>query len=136
MSIKVMSWVWTTKLTGPQKLLLMAIADHCNDIGEDAFPSIERLAEKCTVTERTVQRTIIRLEELEILHVQERAAWRPRKSGQRCNLFTIIGYKRDFLEEDISLYLVNARGDTHVTRIILKESIIRYQPSESIIISG
>jgi DNA-binding transcriptional regulator YhcF (GntR family) len=58
MSIKAMSWVWDQS---PDKstrlLLLLAIADHCNDEGE-CYPSIKRLAAKCRMSVRRTQQVI------------------------------------------------------------------------------
>ena len=114
MSVKVMAYVWETDLKGPQKLMLLAIADHCNDDGESAFPGLERLAMKGSVTIRSAQRTIMNLEESGELHVEERAGIRT-STGQWTNRYTLIGYKAKALGEDISGYEIRARGDKNVT---------------------
>lgn len=58
MSIKAMTWVWEHS---PEKstrlLLLLAIADHCDDEGV-CYPSVARLAKKCRVGVRRVQQVI------------------------------------------------------------------------------
>lgn len=59
MSVKVMSWVWDcSRSRGAQRLVLLAIADHANDDGLDAFPSLARLARKTGMTERGVHKAI------------------------------------------------------------------------------
>ena len=114
MSIKAMSWVWETSLKGAAKLMLLAIADHCNDEGENAYPGLARLARKCSVTERTAQRTISNLEMGRMLHVEENAGTRTM-GGQWTNRYTLIGYKADVLNEDISRYRLRERPDKNVT---------------------
>lgn len=59
MSVKVMSWVWEhSRSRGAQRLVLLCIADHANDDGLEAFPSLARLARKTGMTERGVQKAI------------------------------------------------------------------------------
>jgi hypothetical protein len=69
MSIKAMSWVWDQS---PDKstrlLLLLAIADHCNDEGE-CYPSIKRLATKCRMSVRRTQQVIESLKHEGVLGV-------------------------------------------------------------------
>jgi hypothetical protein len=64
-----MSWVWDhSKSRGAQRLVLLAIADHANDDGLDAYPSVTRLARKTGMTERGVRKAIDALVELKELH--------------------------------------------------------------------
>lgn len=59
MSVKVTSWVWEhSRSRGAQRLVLLCIADHANDDGLEAFPSLARLARKTGMTERGVQKAI------------------------------------------------------------------------------
>ena len=46
---------------GADRLLLLAIADHAGDDGDDAWPSVPTLARKTGISERSVQRGISRL---------------------------------------------------------------------------
>lgn len=59
MSVKVMTAVWEH---GPkdstQRFVLLALADHASDDGGNAYPSIETIATKCAMSERTVVRAI------------------------------------------------------------------------------
>lgn len=70
MSVKVTSWVWEhSRSRGAQRLVLLCIADHANDDGLEAFPSLARLARKTGMTERGVQKAIqslIALGELQV----------------------------------------------------------------------
>jgi len=63
MSVACMSWVFAhSTAAGADRLLLLAIADHANDDGGDAWPSVPTLARKTGTSERTVQRGLSRLE--------------------------------------------------------------------------
>lgn len=70
MSVACQNWVWKySKTTGNDRLLLLAIADCADDEGDNAWPSVETLADKATCSERTVQRRIQVLEETGCLTV-------------------------------------------------------------------
>ena len=57
MSVKIMSWAWSQKLEPTKKLILMALADYADDDGV-CWPSMNRLADKCNVSRRTILRNI------------------------------------------------------------------------------
>jgi hypothetical protein len=62
MSIKAMSWVWdNSKQKGAKLLVLLAIADRCDDEGV-CFPGHARLAKKSRTTKQTVSKHIKALE--------------------------------------------------------------------------
>ncbi len=70
MAVKVTAWVWEhsrSKLGA--RLVLLAIADHANGDGVDAFPSIAQLMHKTGLTERAVQKAVAELVKLGELHV-------------------------------------------------------------------
>ena len=74
MSVYVMNWVWKHSSHGDTGLLLMlAIADHCNEDGGGAYPSIKALAEKARVSTRTVKRQLQLLEESGELIIERNA---------------------------------------------------------------
>ena len=52
-----MNWAWRQALTPTLKLVLMALADAADDQGI-CWPSVSTLAKKCTVSTRTVQRSL------------------------------------------------------------------------------
>ena len=52
-----MNWAWRQALTPTLKLILMALADAADDHG-GCWPSVSTLAKKCTVSTRTVQRSL------------------------------------------------------------------------------
>ena len=78
MSIKLMSCVFELPLRPADKLVLLAIADHANDEGH-GWPSIETLANKSSVSRRTVLRILKGLEGAGLLNRQKRS----RKNGSR-----------------------------------------------------
>lgn len=61
MSVRVMAKAWDTDLPATDKLVLLALADWSNDQGH-CWPSISQLAEKCGLTDRGVQKVLVRLE--------------------------------------------------------------------------
>lgn len=65
-----MTWVWEhsrSKLSA--RLVLLAIADHANGDGLDAYPSTVQLMRKTGLSERAVQKAVAELVELGELHV-------------------------------------------------------------------
>jgi hypothetical protein len=54
-SVRVMSDVWDLPIPTSQKMILLSMADHANDEGCNAYPSIARLAHRCSLSERAVQ---------------------------------------------------------------------------------
>jgi len=63
MSLRAMTWAWeqNTRSSG-ERLVLLALADHAGDDGE-CYPHTARLAEKCSLDRKTVQRHLIALDE-------------------------------------------------------------------------
>lgn len=91
MSIKCMNYVWEQSQTkGADRLMLLAIADSCNDDGEWA-PGVARLAEKCGVTDRAAQYTLRRLEDQGELAVLAGEGF-PTKNG-RTNKYVMKRYR-------------------------------------------
>lgn len=71
MSVGWMSAVWTgSEARGTARLVLLALADNARDDDGVAWPSVATLARKCRVDERTVQRAIGALVELQEVAVE------------------------------------------------------------------
>lgn len=63
MSIELMTRAWKSSLPATPKMVLLALADGCNDAGE-TYPGVPRVAGKCSLTERSVQKAMGTLESL------------------------------------------------------------------------
>ena len=57
LSIAAMNWAWRQMLTTTLKLVLMALADAADDQGV-CWPSVSTPVKKCSVSTRTVQRSL------------------------------------------------------------------------------
>ena len=79
MSVKLMSAAWDMDLPMGQKMLLLALCDHANDDGV-CYPSQEKLAQKCSMGERTVINHIQWLERHGIVSRERRQNTQRRKS--------------------------------------------------------
>lgn len=59
MSVKAMNWVWEcSQAVGNNRLVLLAIADRCQENGAGAWPALEDLQAKTLLSESTVRRCI------------------------------------------------------------------------------
>ena len=58
MSVRQMALVWELDLPTTKKMLLLAIADHADDDGDNAWPSTARLSMKVGIDPRSVRRLI------------------------------------------------------------------------------
>jgi len=72
MSTIIMSLCWPLQgMSGPQKAVLISLADNANDEGV-CWPSVARIAERTCLAERTVQGAIKWLGQAGILSIRER----------------------------------------------------------------
>lgn len=63
MSIRLMTEAWKSNVPAGTKIVLLALCDNSNDQGE-CYPSISMLAEKCSMSERSVFNHITELEKI------------------------------------------------------------------------
>lgn len=90
MSIRIMSEIWKTRLPTSEKMVLLIIADHASDDGTEAWPSQRLIAEKASLTIRTVQRCINNLQAEGWLHMDKRAGGSINcRDDRRPNKYTI-----------------------------------------------
>lgn len=74
MSVQMLSAAWAQDgLTSNQKLVLLGLANWCNSESQTAWPSIPVLAERCSLTPRSVQRIIKQLRDLGLISVEQRS---------------------------------------------------------------
>lgn len=87
MSIRAMNWAWSQKLAPTPKLILMALADSAND-SDECWPSVSFIADKCCVSERTVQRVLQQFEDIGLMVVTPRytTAGRQTSNGYRLRI--------------------------------------------------
>jgi hypothetical protein len=57
-----MAAVFDEDLSSIEKLVLLAMSDHADDAGENCFPSVPRIARKCSMSRRGVQQVLRRLQ--------------------------------------------------------------------------
>jgi hypothetical protein len=81
-----MNWAWRQALTPTLKLVLMALADAADDQGV-CWPSVSTLAKKCTVSTRTVQRSLRYLIDSELLIAEAR---RRRDGSSTSNRYRLL----------------------------------------------
>jgi pyocin large subunit-like protein len=84
--------VWALDLAKPLKFLLLALADHADHNGRNAYPGVDLLAWKTGDNRRTVQRNLRKLEDLGLIV----ADWAPtggRGLATRYTIQTVNGVK-------------------------------------------
>ena len=69
MSVRVQTYVWQLELRPTEKLVAIALADHCHDDGSEARPSQALLARKTGLDERTIRRILVRLLEQGVIYL-------------------------------------------------------------------
>jgi hypothetical protein len=88
-----MSAVWESALTdNPSELLvLLTLADHADDDGENAYPGIARIAHRCRLGTRRVQQILRGLEGRGLIRIDEQAGGSYGvRSDRRPNRYTLI----------------------------------------------
>ena len=61
-----MTQVWKSELPSVTKMVLLALCDNANDQGE-CYPSVQMLAQKCSLSDRAVQKHITDLESMGVV---------------------------------------------------------------------
>ena len=83
MSLAAMNWAFMQKLAPTKKMILIALADHCDDEGK-CWPGIKNIAKKASVSKRTLQRALTELESEGFLRIEER---RRENNSQQSNMY-------------------------------------------------
>ncbi len=87
----VQSGVWEhSRATGHAFVVLLKIADNCDDAGTNAWPSIARLARYCRCSRSTVKRAIRELVELGELEIVQSGGGREPGSRYGSNLYRVV----------------------------------------------
>ena len=97
MSIESMSWVLNyAPVSGTDKIILLGIANHADDRGKNAWPSVATLARYANVSERAVQQSLHKLREAGHLRVIPNAGGTGKtRSDRRPNLYELTFLKAD-----------------------------------------
>ena len=85
-----MNWAWRQALTPTLKLVLMALADAADDQGV-CWPSVSTLAKKCSVSTRTVRRSLRVLMDSEVLMAEARCRGDGSSTSNRYRLLIAGG---------------------------------------------
>jgi hypothetical protein len=123
-SVRILSWVWdSSRSEGTDRLVLLALADQARDDGT-TWPSVETIALRSRVSERTVQRSIKALQLLGELAVEANAGTRgtnkytvivsPRQIDTPDNLTPVSQSPRQI----DGVTPMTRSGDTRVTRTV------------------
>lgn len=70
MSVRATTWAWEQQIPPNGKILLVALADHAHDNGENSWPSVATLCTKTGLSRSTVQRLLTSLLNEGIISVQ------------------------------------------------------------------
>lgn len=76
MSIKLMVRVWDeikVEMTGTECAILTQLADHANDEGRSCYPSIERIARRCRLSNKAVSNNLKSLEQKGLIEIIRKA---------------------------------------------------------------
>lgn len=131
-----MAAVWDLEaIESTDKFVLLKLADHADDEGRNAWPSVETIARAICKSERTVQRALRKLERDGWI-VVERAAGPKRPptyrviAAARGDKMTPIGAPRGdthdaagVTKQAVGVTPMTPRGDTHDTRSTREPSI-------------
>jgi hypothetical protein len=99
MSVRVQSKVWEhSRATGNTLIVLLKLADNCDDQGRNAWPSVSSLSRYCRCSESTVHRAITELQQLGELVVVRNGGGGPHTGTRYApNLYRVVieGYQSD-----------------------------------------
>lgn len=111
MSVEATSAVWRSGVKGEDKLVLLAIADHADPEGRNAWPTLDTLAVYASVSVRSVQRIVRRLSDAGLVIVERNAGGTIVARGdRRPNLYEIDLAALDGVTPAVTPYGVT-RGD-------------------------
>ncbi|PQV48772.1 helix-turn-helix domain-containing protein [Paraburkholderia sp. BL21I4N1] len=82
MSFRHLSWALKKTLPCREKIVLVGLADHMNRKTGRCFPSHATIAEKCGLSEASVKRALIQLEEHRLITIVPRSVGAARLSNQ------------------------------------------------------
>lgn len=95
MSIEAMVWVlYNCERSGTDKVVMLGLANHADPEGENAWPSVARLARYANVSERAVQQSLARLlADGALLVERQKGGQHDTPADRRTNRYCIVGVK-------------------------------------------
>lgn len=134
MGIKAMTWAFEQPISGNEKVILLALADHADDDGY-CWPSISRLVERSYTSESTVRRTLSDLRSMGFIEVESRTSEEGRSMSNGYQLMMKKVFVRGV---NMTPYPVTSEGVEGVTvdRVEGVTVDTPYEPSEGTIIKN
>lgn len=122
MSVEASARIWRSGLKGDEKLVLLAIADHADPHGRNAWPKIDTLAAYSSLSRRTVQRLLPKLAERGYISIKRNTGGTITDRGnRRPNLYVIhfaalpagvdLGVTEEATGPDLGVTKADSRGD-------------------------
>ena len=110
MSVKISAKVWEwSQSEGTDRLVMLALSDFCDDDGM-CYPGVARIAKKCRISERSVQRAFLSLTKLGELSIEQKAGI--HTNGGATNRFILT------LSGGVKLTGGMQGGDIHGTKVV------------------
>lgn len=110
MSVKISAKVWEwSQSEGTDRLVMLALSDFCDDDGV-CYPGVARIAKKCRISERSVQRAFQSLTKLGELAIEQKAGI--HTNGGATNRFILT------LNGGVRLTGGVRGGDIHGTKVV------------------
>lgn len=123
MSIKIMSMIWEDGPEGPtERFLLLALADIADDRGK-CWPSVERIAQRCCMSERNARRILRKLEETGWLETEV------HPGRNRTNTYWIR--KPDKLSAQTDCQPGQSRPENRTNQTVKPDTAMSAKPSEN-----
>jgi uncharacterized phage protein (TIGR02220 family) len=123
MAIEIMTWAWNLPIKRNLKYVLLALSDYADENGT-CFPSIEKLANKCSTTSVSIIKTIKELSKYGILEKQSRYSNGKKTSNSYCINYCLT---KESLPKE-SLYKESLPKESLPKESLYKESL----PKESL----
>jgi len=110
MSIKLMTQVWAMGNVSKEKMVLLSLADQANDDGV-CWPDTATIARRCSVSEKTVKRSIAGLVDLGLLTVKSEygkpSVYHLHLDGKKDNLSADLDNLSNLKKDNLSTNLDN-----------------------------
>lgn len=120
-----MNYVWEySETTGADRLMLLALADSCNDDGEWS-PGVTTLAAKCRVSERAAQYTLRRLQEMGEVAVLKQQGFRT-KTGNT-NKYVMARYRTALTEKRTQSIALRTAEDSAIDKGVKPIAPLEYE---------